>query len=132
MNVWPADRQRAGARLRPGFAAALKATVPLPVPLPPLVTVNQVVRCCRRSTHTRPARVTVVDPVPPVAADRLTRRRDRIGAGAAAWSTVNVWPAIVSVPLRGAVFGFAAGTEATVPLPDPLAPLVTVNQSRCC
>jgi len=43
------------------------------------------------------------------------------GVGAAACVTVNVWPAIVSVPLRAAP-GFAAAVYDTVPLPDPLPP----------
>jgi hypothetical protein len=41
---------------------------------------------------------------------------------------VNVWPAIVSVPLRGVPLGFAVALKATVPPPVPLAPLVTVSQ----
>jgi len=45
----------------------------------------------------------------------------------AAWLTVNVRPPIVIVPLRAVVFGFADALNATVPLPLPLAPLVTVS-----
>ena len=41
--------------------------------------------------------------------------------------TVNVWPAIVSVPLRAAP-EFAATVNVTVPLPAPLAPAVIVSQ----
>jgi hypothetical protein len=33
----------------------------------------------------------------------------------------------VRVPVRGLVFGFTAALNATVPVPLPLAPLVTVN-----
>ena len=47
--------------------------------------------------------------------------------GAAACVTVNVWPAIVAVVVREVVAVFAATLSATVPLPLPLAPLVTVN-----
>ena len=43
--------------------------------------------------------------------------------------TVKVWPAIVSVPVRGLVVGFAATAYVTVPLPVPLAPDVTVNHA---
>jgi hypothetical protein len=39
---------------------------------------------------------------------------------------VKVFPAIVIVPARGLVEGFAATLYPTVPLPDPVAPLVTV------
>jgi hypothetical protein len=45
------------------------------------------------------------------------------GAAAAACDTVNVCPAIVSVPLRAAAL-FAATVKATVPLPVPDPPLV--------
>ena len=47
--------------------------------------------------------------------------------GAAACVTENVWPAMVSEPLRGVPLGLAAALNATVPVPLPLAPLVTVN-----
>lgn len=40
--------------------------------------------------------------------------------------TVNVRPAIVTVPVRCAVAGLAAMVMLTVPLPVPLAPAVTV------
>jgi hypothetical protein len=47
---------------------------------------------------------------------------------AAACVTLNVCPPIVSVPVRALVFGLDAALKATVPVPVPLAPLVTVNQ----
>ena len=47
---------------------------------------------------------------------------------AAAWLTVKVWPAMVAVPVRAVVTVLAATDRATVPLPLPLAPLVTVSQ----
>ena len=46
---------------------------------------------------------------------------------AAAWVTLNVCPPMVSVPVRGFVFGLDEALNATVPLPLPLAPLVTVS-----
>ena len=42
--------------------------------------------------------------------------------------TVNVVPAIVMVPLWVPVVVLAAALKATVPLPVPLAPDVTVSQ----
>ena len=45
-----------------------------------------------------------------------------------AWEIVTACPAIVSVPVRGLVELFAATVYATVPLPVPLSPLVTVIQ----
>jgi hypothetical protein len=47
---------------------------------------------------------------------------------AAAFDTVNVWDAIVRVPVRWVVFGFAATVKPTDPLPLPLPPLVTLIQ----
>ena len=47
--------------------------------------------------------------------------------GAAAWVTVKVWPAIVAVALRDEAAVFAPTLNVTVPLPLPLAPLVTVS-----
>ena len=45
---------------------------------------------------------------------------------AGAWVTVKVWPAIVAVALRDEAAVFAPTLNVTVPLPLPLAPLVTV------
>jgi hypothetical protein len=42
--------------------------------------------------------------------------------------TVNVCPAMVIVPVRCVVPPLLAAANATVPLPLPLAPLVTVSQ----
>ncbi len=46
--------------------------------------------------------------------------------GAADCCTVNVCPAIVTLPVRDVVDGFSATEMLTVPLPVPLAPPVTV------
>ncbi len=42
---------------------------------------------------------------------------------------MKVRPAILTVPLRGTVEVFAATTMPTLPLPVPLAPLVTVSHA---
>jgi hypothetical protein len=47
------------------------------------------------------------------------------GAGGAAWVTVNVWPAMVIVPVRAAPV-FAATVKLTDPGPVPAAPAVIV------
>jgi hypothetical protein len=47
------------------------------------------------------------------------------GGGGAAWVTVNVWPAMVIVPVRTAAV-FAATVKLTDPLPVPAAPAVIV------
>ena len=109
------------------MADALNATVPVPLPLAPLVTVNHDVLLLT-PVHAHPAgAVTAVDPVPPAGDHRLARRRQRIGARRGRLGHVNVWPPIVSVPVRALVVGLADALNATVPVPLPLAPLVTVN-----
>ena len=40
---------------------------------------------------------------------------------------MNVWPAIVTVALRGSVALFTATFNFTVPFPEPLAPLLTTT-----
>jgi hypothetical protein len=47
------------------------------------------------------------------------------GATNAAWFTVNVWPAMVTVPVRAAPL-LAAMFMPTEPFPVPAAPAVTV------
>ena len=47
---------------------------------------------------------------------------------AAACETVNVWPAMVNVPVRELEPVLAATEKVTVPLPVPLAPDVIVIQ----
>ena len=42
--------------------------------------------------------------------------------------TVNVCPAMVRVPQRCAVLGLGATVKLTEPLPDPVAPAVSVIQ----
>ena len=42
--------------------------------------------------------------------------------------TVTVWPATANVPMREAPVVFAAMLNVTEPMPDPLAPAVTVIQ----
>ena len=53
--------------------------------------------------------------------------REVYGVGGAACDTVNVCPAIVSVPVRAAAL-FTATANATVPLPVPDAAPVSVSQ----
>ena len=42
--------------------------------------------------------------------------------------TVTVWPATVNVPVRAVPVVLAATLNVTEPMPDPLAPAVTVIQ----
>ena len=110
------------------MAAAVKATEPLPAPDAPLVTVSQVGSLLTAVQPHAAAAVTVVEPVPPAAVTGCAVGASAYVHGRAAWFTEKVCPAIVSVPLRGVVSGFAAALNATVPLPLPVAPIVTVSQ----
>ncbi len=128
VNVWPATVSVPLRGVVLGLAAALNATVPFPLPLAPLVTVSQDVLLLT-PVHEHPAAVvTLVEPVPPPATTDWLAGEIAYVHGVPACVTVNVWPATVSVPLRCVVLALAAALKATVPLPLPLAPLVTVSQ----
>jgi hypothetical protein len=45
----------------------------------------------------------------------------------AACETVNVWPAIVSVPVRTAAIVFGATVKLAVPPPEPVAPVTVIH-----
>lgn len=107
------------------FAATLKFTEPPPLPLDPDVIVSQA------SFET----AVQLQPVPeltvtvPVAAAELARF-DEVGEivnmqGEPACVTVNVWPAIVRVPVRDVAPVLAPTLYVTVPSPVPFAPAVT-------
>ena len=107
------------------FAATLKAAVPLPEPVAPLVTVIQAALLAAVQLHPL-ATLTLLLPVPPVAVkDWLVGVIDG-EQETAACVTVNVAPAIVRVPVRLEAVVFAATSKVTEPLPDPVAPPVRV------
>jgi hypothetical protein len=107
------------------FAVTLKPTVPLPEPVAPLVTVIQ--DALLAAVHAQPvATLTVLLPVPAEALNDWLEGDIDGEQVAAACVTVNVAPAIVSVPVRLDATVFAATLYPTVPLPEPVAPLVTV------
>ena len=108
------------------FVATEYATVPLPVPLPPLVTVIQ--DALLAPVHAQPEVVVtaVVNDPPPAAAGCAFGEIAKLQIPLCV--TVSVCPAIVSVPVRGLVAVFAATVYAAVPFPVPLPPLVTVIQ----
>ena len=110
MNVWPATVSvplRAAPLL---FAAAVNATVPLP--LPDFAFVSVIQASFAVAVHAQPApAVTATLPLPPAASTAwLFGAIEYVHCGGggggggtgAACETVNVWPAIVSVPLRAA------------------------------
>jgi len=99
VNVCPATVSVPVRELVPVFAAALKVTDPLPVPLAPAVTVSQVAVLV--AVQVQPAAaVTAVDPDPPeVGTVALVGEIDVVHDNPA-WLTMNVWPATVIVPVR--------------------------------
>ena len=118
------NRHGAGPRGRAVFAAA-KRTVPLPLPLAPLVIVIH--DALLDAVHAQPAGLSP--------RRGAVRRRPHWSAGLIAKCmpppacvTVKVWPPMVSVPVRESSPVFAATLKPTVPLPLPLAPPVTVIQ----
>jgi hypothetical protein len=113
-------------RCGPVFAATEKFVVPLPAPLAPAVIVIQV--SLLAAVQAQPVAVaTLTDPVPPAAAT-LCEVGLRVNAQPLACVTVNVWSAMVIVPMRcGPVL--AATENCVVPLPLPLAPEVMVIQA---
>ena len=109
------------------LAATLNDTDPLPDPVAPLVRVIQ--DALLDAVQAQPvAAVTVLLPVPAAAAKDCVVGEIDGEHDAAACVTVNVAPAIVSVPVRLDATVFAATLNPAVPLPDPVAPLVIVIQ----
>jgi hypothetical protein len=125
VKFWPAIASVADRAVVFGFAATLNPADPLLVPLAPLVIVIHETGDVADQAHPEGA-VTVTVPVsPPAAIDALDG--EIVGVHVTAdCVTVNVFPPIVSVPLRDWFFVFAATEKLADPLPDPLAPAVTV------
>jgi hypothetical protein len=123
--VWPAIVS-VPVRSVPGFAATAKWTLPLPVPLAPDVIVIQ--GSLLVAVHVHPALVETVtgEAPPPFLSTESLVGLIEYEHGALCVS-VNVWLAIVSVPVRMLPV-FAATVNATVPLPFPLAPDAIVIQ----
>jgi hypothetical protein len=127
VTVWPATVRVPVRGSVAAFAAMVKATVPLPLPLAPEVIVSQ--ESLLVAVQLQPAIVVTVAALDPPVAAGFTVVGDTVNThGAPCWLTVTVWPATVKVPVRGDEEVFAAMLKATVPLPEPLAPDVIVNQ----
>jgi len=120
VNVWP-PAVIVPVRAAPAFAPTLNATVPLPVPDPPLVI--EIHDAPADAVHAHQVEVVTAklpDPPPP-STDWLAGEMPYVHA-AAACVMVNVWPPTVIVLLRAAPV-FAATLNAIVPLPVPDPPL---------
>jgi len=108
------------------LVATMNVTLPLPFPGPALSTAIQATLLSASHAHAGGA-VTVLLPEPPSEVNQRdvgTIENEHALAGVCV--TVNVLPAMVSVPLRAVAPVCAATVNATLPAPDPAAPAVTV------
>ena len=115
-------------RAPPGFAAIVKPTVPLPVPLAPEVIVIQLSGVVAVHPHGDGAVTAIVVPAPPgdpidCVEGLMPNVHDKAG-----WLTLIVVPATVTLPLRALVLLLAA-TIWTVPEPFPEADEPNVNHA---
>ena len=127
MNVRPAIVS-VPVRAAPAFAATENDTAPSPVPAPPPVIVIHAAFDVAVHPQVWMFAITPTPPLPPAAANPALRDASASSHGTAAWSTVNVRPAIVIVPLRASP-ALAATENETVPSPVPAAPPMTVIQA---
>lgn len=109
------------------FGVTVKVAEPAPEPVEPAVTVIQATPLV--AVQLQPVVVvTAADPFAPAAGtDWLVGEIENAHADAFC-VTVNVWPPIVTVPVRDCVAELAVALNVTVPPPVPLAPPVTVSQ----
>jgi hypothetical protein len=115
-------------RIDPLFAAAETVTVPDPLPEVPLVTVRKLVLLAAVQLQPEPCVFVTVKVVVLPLAPTLVLIGDTLNTHAgAAWLTVTLFPAIVTVPEREAPM-LAAADTVTVPDPVPELPLVTVRK----
>lgn len=110
------------------FGATVKETVPPPLPLElPLIVIHAKVL---DADHEQPADVvTVVDALPPAATTDCDVGEIANVQPVGSWVAVNVRPAIVAVAVRCRDVVFGVAVNVTVPLPVPLAPLVSVSHA---
>ena len=108
------------------LGATVNVTVPVPLPLAlPVIVIHVNVLVV---VHEQPAAVvTVVDPfAPPATTDCDVGESENVQP-VGSCVTVNVRPAIVAVAVRCKVVVLGGALKVTVPLPFPLAPLVSVS-----
>ena len=103
-------------------------TVPELEPLLPAVIVSQLSLLVAVHKQPAPAVTPTLLLLAMEATDALEAEIENV-QGAAAWLTVNVWPATVKVPVRDVVLVLAATEKLTVPFPALLLPPVMVIQA---
>ena len=109
------------ARDGPPLAATENCTVPLPLPLEPLVTVSQLAPAVAVQEQLAAALTAIAGPLPPPAPTEAVSGAT-VNVQPAVWLTVTVRPATVTVPVRVAP-PFASTAIVTVPLPEPEGPV---------
>ena len=98
-------------------------TLPFPVPLAPVRMVIHPALVVAAQAQPEPADTEIAVPVPPDAPMEAVVGVTEEEHVVAAWFTVTVWFATVSVPVRAAPV-LTAALIATLPFPLPLAPAV--------
>jgi hypothetical protein len=111
------------------LAATLYETVPLPVPLaPPVTVIHDGALLVAVHAHDVALAVTATVPLPPACVGELAVGEMPIAQTTPACVMPNVCPAAVMVAVRWFVLGLAVMLYETLPLPDPVAPLVIDTQ----
>jgi hypothetical protein len=111
----------------PVFAATVTLALPDPVAAP--LTASHAALLDEVQAQDVPVVTATLVVSPPAGEVRLDGLMANVQAGAPACVTVNVWPAIVSVPVRVVVPAFAATTTLTLPLPVPVMPAPTLSHA---
>jgi hypothetical protein len=109
------------------FASTSNVTAPMPDPLAPLVTEIHVACDVDDQPHWVPA-TTLTVLVPETGSTVKLVGVTLYEQAPASCVTDTVCPAMVSVPVRGALVGFCCTMNVTAPMPEPVAPLLTVIQ----
>lgn len=121
VTAWPATVSTPERDWVFGFAVNEYVTVPEPVPLAPLVI--DIHDTALEAVQLHPAVVvTVTVPVPAAPVTEAAVGETVKTHGTPACVTVNVTPAMVSVPVRDEVEVLAATLNVTPPLPDVFGP----------
>ena len=109
------------------FASTSNVTAPMPDPLAPLVTEIHVACGVDDQPHWVPATMLTVL-LPETGSTVKLVGVTLYEQVPASCVTDTVCPAMVSVPVRGAPVGFCWTMNVTAPMPEPVAPLLTVIQ----
>lgn len=108
------------------FAATLKATLPLPAPVAPLLIATQAAPLDAVQLQP-PGEVTASVPLPPAAATDCDVGVTPNVQAAPTCVTTALWPPTLTVALRATDDAFGSAMRATIPFPEPVPPPVIRN-----